>query len=168
MPLETLVWQGKKKKKKGAYCFYLENIIMEELNIRFAQCGHWDCWVHSGVAWLPADAERKTKQNKKTKRLFASSKRKQGKNVWPWAPWQSDLLLIFKVLCEGCWQCSIGTLQTTSLIVTTRACVTVTGTLLAINERSLARKETQLCFPFILLCFLNWNLISIECYLDEC
>lgn len=56
---------GKKKKRKGAYCFYLENIIMEELNIRFAQCGHWDCWVHSGVAWLPADAERKTKQNKK-------------------------------------------------------------------------------------------------------
>lgn len=101
-----LVWRGEGGGRKGAYCFYLENIIMEELNIRFAQCGHWDCWVHSGVAWLPVDAERKTKHNKKTKRLFASSKRKQGKKFflamgsmakWPFAHFQYALWRLLTV-----------------------------------------------------------------------
>lgn len=46
------------------------------------------------------------------------------------------------------WEC-------TALTVLPQACITIAAALLAINKRSLAMKETSLCFPLSLLCLLD-------------
>lgn len=50
---------------------------------------------------------------------------------------------------------SVVTWECTALTVLPQACSTIAGALLAINKRSLAVKETSLCFPLSLLCLLD-------------
>lgn len=50
---------------------------------------------------------------------------------------------------------SVVTLECAALAVPPQACISIAGALLAINKRSLAVKETSLCFPLSLLCLLD-------------